>query len=82
MKTKADLMMMKVTLEVTKLRQTASGFERAAKDVLDTNADLVSELSTKYNVDLKNPNVTIDDITGMISLINPEEGYPYIKKKE
>lgn len=81
LRTEADNISIKSAMQITKLRETADGFDKAAKRYNEENGDFVTELSKKYNIDFKNPNVTFDDESGKITLIDPEQSFPRLKEE-
>lgn len=80
MRAEADFTMMKASLQVTKLRDTATGFEKRSKIHAEEQGDFITVLSKKYDLDFKNPNVTLDDESGKIVLIDPEKGLPKLSQ--
>lgn len=76
LRTRAENIELKMTEETRKHRNTASSFERAAKKHEEESQEHLTELSKKYGIDFKSPDVLFDDESGKISAIDSEKGLP------
>jgi len=80
LRNKAEVVEMKMQMEIKRLRNSAAAFEKAGKVHESSYQDQLTALSKKYNLDFKNPNITLDDEDGRIGLMDPEKGFPWLKE--
>jgi len=81
LRAEVENMRLKVEAKAAKMLETALSWDRAVAKHAEDNAELVTQLSKDYNLDFKDPNVTIDDESGKISVIDPEKGLPRLREE-